>query len=110
MGSIAMSSQPVRGITVDEGTALTITEDGDCTVCGSKYVYFASTDPTTFSVEVVNPEPGIHQINVNCIDLRQWSSGETFKLAEGWNFSSTTTDFVSVTGGDVLWAGSERFF
>jgi cyanophycinase-like exopeptidase len=109
LGSI-MLSRTVKGIAIDESTALTIDKSGHAEVFGEKAVYFASADATTFSVELVNPAPGIHRINVAAIDLRQWRRGQRFQLRDGWNFDSAATDVLAVIGGDLLWLDGEPFF
>ncbi len=109
MGSITLS-QTVKGIAVDNNTALAIDNEGNCGVYGTKDVYFANADPSTFSVDVVNPAPGIHQINVANIDLRQWLPGQTFKLAQGWNYDPIKTDVIAVLDGNVFWLEGEPFF
>jgi hypothetical protein len=85
-----------RGLAVDDGTALTVENDGNAQVYGKKYVYFASTG---FDKSVAI-DPETRQPSVSDVFIKWWDAGSAFNLADAWDHDTTGGRFGVFNVGD----------
>ena len=95
---------------VDDGTALTVTREGQATAWGQKYVYLAWAASGLLSASLHEYGDLSAYLNVGDIYLRQYSPGDVFSITNGWTYNSGTTDLVSVLNGVISWVEGEPFF
>jgi hypothetical protein len=113
MGSVVLGGSgyglsSIKGMAVDNGTALCVDKLGVATVYGQKAVYFAWLDQSAVSLQPITTTTAYMQITG--VYLAQAVPGQSFNLSDAWTYGTNMTDELSVWNGTVSWLEGEHFF
>jgi cyanophycinase-like exopeptidase len=97
-----LGQSSVKGIAVDNSTALTITADGDAKVWGQKKVYFASFSATTGNPSLVPYGTNEAWVFMSGVYIRWYSADDPeFSITTAWNTVPLGTGYaIYGLGGD----------